>query len=468
MGSDWDPRPALQRKGKHVLVKLLVLAILVGLSFRLLYSRSAEFLESPAAVAEREASATPTAAAEAVLGLGNAKPLEDSPSTNPSASVSEAALVGEKQVSQQGSPITNSSADAALDHGKQVLQQKKCDFFTGQWIRNPSGPAYTNESCRFIEPPQDCLKNGRPDTGYLFWKWKPHGCDVSPFDAVKFFNAMRNKSWALIGDSILRNQAQSLICLLSKVEEPIMVYHDEEFKSKRWIFPSHNFNLSLIWAPFLIKAEIFENDEGESKSENRLHIDTLDELWTSQYSNFDYIVISGGQWFLKTAIYVENNTVVGCHYCPKLNLSDISLEYSYGKTLNSIYRFLAASEHKPVMIYRTWTPDHFEDGEWFSGGVCNRTEPYKNGEFSVRDFDHLMRKIEINEFNKAAALDGSHLKLLDTYQLSMQRPDSHPGPYRKFHPFEQGKSVKVQDCLHWCLPGAIDTWNDLMMELIMT
>lgn len=256
------------------------------------------------------------------------------------------------------------------------------------------------------------------------------------------------------------------------MEEPVEVYHDEQFKSRRWHFPAHNFNLSLIWSPFLIKAEIFENDEGEATSENRLHIDTLDVKWTSQYNDFDYIIISGGQWFLKSAIYVENGTIVGCHYCPKLKLSEISLEYSYARMLNSIYRFIATSKHKPVVIYRTWTPDHFEYGAWSSGGLCNRTAPYKLGEFGGRDADRLMRKIEIDEFNKAVALEGSengsHLRLLDTYRLSMLRPDAHSGAYRKFHPFEQGLDVKVQyDCLHWCLPGAIDTWNDLLMKLIV-
>ena len=94
---------------------------------------------------------------------------------------------------------------------------EQCDLFSGEWIPNSSGPPYTNSSCSFIDPYQDCLTNGRPDTGYLYWKWKPYGCDLSPFDAEKFLKAMRNKSWAFIGDSIFRNQIESLLCLLSQV-----------------------------------------------------------------------------------------------------------------------------------------------------------------------------------------------------------------------------------------------------------
>ncbi|RRT34624.1 hypothetical protein B296_00057090 [Ensete ventricosum] len=255
-------------------------------------------------------------------------------------------------------------------------------------------------------------------------------------------------------------------------EDAVEIYHDEQYKSRTWHFPSHNFTISLIWSPFLIKAEIFENDDGESKSENQLHLDTVDENWTSQYNSFDYMVISGGQWFLKTAVYMENNTDVGCHYCPKLNLSELGYEYAYSKTLKSVFHFVATSEHKPIIIYRTWAPDHFEYGQWFSGGVCNRSAPYKAGEFDGREVDRVMRKIELEEFNRAVALDrteqAAHLKLLDTFQLSLLRPDAHSGPYRRFHPFEKDKNAKVQnDCLHWCLPGAIDAWNDLIMKLIL-
>lgn len=92
-----------------------------------------------------------------------------------------------------------------------------CTLFQGEWILDNEGPAYTNETCHFIEPYQNCMRNERPDTGYLYWRWKPKNCDLARFDADKFLNAMRNKSWALIGDSIFRNHMQSLICLLSKV-----------------------------------------------------------------------------------------------------------------------------------------------------------------------------------------------------------------------------------------------------------
>ena len=94
---------------------------------------------------------------------------------------------------------------------------EKCDYFNGDWIPNPSGPVYTNDSCDLIVSHQNCLKNGRPDRDFLYWRWAPRECDLPQFDPKRFLNLMRNKAWALIGDSISRNHVQSLVCILSKV-----------------------------------------------------------------------------------------------------------------------------------------------------------------------------------------------------------------------------------------------------------
>lgn len=93
----------------------------------------------------------------------------------------------------------------------------KCDYFNGDWVPNPLGPIYTNETCDLIESHQNCMKNGRPDREFLHWKWAPTDCELPIFDPQRFLNLMRGKVWALIGDSISRNHVQSLLCTLSKV-----------------------------------------------------------------------------------------------------------------------------------------------------------------------------------------------------------------------------------------------------------
>lgn len=97
---------------------------------------------------------------------------------------------------------------------------EKCDVFDGEWIPHSGGPAYTNNTCRWIESHQNCMGNGRPDTGYIYWKWSPKACELPRFDAKKFLEMMRDKSWAFVGDSITRNHLQSFLCILSQVNLP--------------------------------------------------------------------------------------------------------------------------------------------------------------------------------------------------------------------------------------------------------
>ncbi|KAK6947896.1 Trichome birefringence-like, N-terminal domain [Dillenia turbinata] len=378
----------------------------------------------------------------------------------------------EDQLPQNQNESVSGSSDDASD-GDQLPNKGsvKCDLFTGDWIPNPSGPVYTNQTCHFLEDHQNCMRNGRPDTDYLYWRWSPRDCELPQFDAPRFLEMMRNKSWAFIGDSISRNHVQSFLCMLSQVEEIIEIYHDKDYKNRRWQFPSYNFTVSITWSPFLVKADIFEDINGVSTSEIELHLDKLDSKWTDLFMGLDYIIFSTGKWFLKTAVYHEDDKIVGCHYCPKRNLTELGFEFAYRRALSSVFSFIMKSKHKGMIFFRTSTPDHFENGEWFSGGTCQKTAPLKEGEIEMKQLNSLLRAIELEEYEtaaKKASENGVDLKLLDVAPLSLLRPDGHPGAYRHFHPFAKNNKAKViYDCLHWCLPGPIDAWNDVIMDMLV-
>lgn len=51
------------------------------------------------------------------------------------------------------------------------------------------------------------------------------------------------------------------------------------------------------------------------------------------------------------------------------------------------------------------------------------------------------------------ALQGSGFHVLDITYMSEFRADAHPST-------AGGK--KHEDCMHWCLPGVTDTWNDIL------
>lgn len=89
-----------------------------------------------------------------------------------------------------------------------------CDLYHGKWVYDSAGPLYSNNSCPVLTQMQNCQGNGRPDKEYENWRWKPAHCDLPRFDTKKFLELMRGKTLAFIGDSVARNQMESLLCIL--------------------------------------------------------------------------------------------------------------------------------------------------------------------------------------------------------------------------------------------------------------
>ncbi|KAJ9671346.1 hypothetical protein PVL29_025171 [Vitis rotundifolia] len=98
--------------------------------------------------------------------------------------------------------------------GNAVGSGEKCDFFQGIWVRDETYPLYKPEECPFIEREFNCQKNGRMDDSYLKFRWQPQGCALQRFDGQDFLERFRGKSIMFIGDSLSRNQWQSLTCML--------------------------------------------------------------------------------------------------------------------------------------------------------------------------------------------------------------------------------------------------------------
>ncbi|XP_039025446.1 protein YLS7-like [Hibiscus syriacus] len=373
--------------------------------------------------------------------------------------------VTEKVVVTSSFASSNASMSNSADSG--------CDLYQGNWFYDPQGPSYTNNSCPVITQMQNCQGNGRPDKEYENWRWKPSKCDLPRFDAKKFLELMRGKTLAFIGDSVARNQMESLLCLLWQVEVP---KNRGNRKMHRYYFRSSSVMIVRIWSSWLVRHTT-EKFDFASEGVTKLHLDVPDDGFMEFIPQFDVIVLSSGHWFAKQSVYILNNEIVGGqlwwpdHSRPMKVNNVNAFGISTDTTLSAL---VTHPNYTGLAIVRSFSPDHYEGGAWNTGGSCTgKVKPLATGELVENGFTNVMHKQQVMGFDRALkkATKKSKLRLMDITEVFGYRHDAHPGPYRSRDPnkiTKRGADGKPppQDCLHWCMPGAVDTWNEFVLEII--
>lgn len=85
----------------------------------------------------------------------------------------EALLTGASNASLSGA-----APEFQPDDSVTLLPKTSCDVFRGTWVRDDQYPIYQPGSCPYVDEAFDCQTNGRPDSAYLRWRWKPDDCDL--------------------------------------------------------------------------------------------------------------------------------------------------------------------------------------------------------------------------------------------------------------------------------------------------
>ncbi|KAJ6817748.1 protein ALTERED XYLOGLUCAN 4-like [Iris pallida] len=346
-------------------------------------------------------------------------------------------------------------------------EEEECDLFVGKWVAEPRGSSlYSNWSCPTIPDQNNCGKFGK-GSEHLYWKWKPDRCELPRLDPVAFLRMVRGKKMAFAGDSVARNHMDSLLCLLSQAETPTNIYKDGDDKFQTWYFPSHNFTLMVIWAEFLVeRAQTQRMINGVATNSYDLYLDRVNPDLARELPALRYVVISAGNWFIKKLYLHENGSLVGCVNCRGENLTELDAAYAYRRVFRTVLQSISKCEQCDddlLTMLRTFSPTHFEHGSWFNGGYCNRTQPMSEGEIDLSGNTIEYRNIQFEEMGRIKGGSGGGrgdakrgFELLDVTKAMMARADGHPGSHWRW--MQKSNS----DCLHWCLPGPIDMWNDAL------
>ncbi|XP_020095167.1 protein trichome birefringence-like 13 [Ananas comosus] len=193
----------------------------------------------------------------------------------------------------------------------------------------------------------------------------------------------------------------------------------------------------------------------------RVDVDVPEHTWAEAVRFHHILIFNTGHWWWAPSkfdpvqspmLFFENGVPVIPPIPPPLGM-DKALKFMIS------YVEKAASTNT-IKFFRTQSPRHFENGDWNKGGSCPRVEPLSPDKaeelFSLENNGTNVEARLVNQ-HLFKALEGTSFHVLNITRMSEFRADAHPST-------TGGK--KHVDCMHWCLPGLTDTWNDLFAALL--
>lgn len=340
--------------------------------------------------------------------------------------------------------------------------EEGCDVFSGKWVKDLTRPLYEESECPYIQPQLTCQEHGRPEKDYQQWRWQPHGCSLPSFNATLMLETLRGKRMMFVGDSLNRGQYVSMVCLLQKSIPP-HAKSMETFDSLT-VFTAKEYNATIefYWAPFLLESNA-DNAAVHRISDRIVRKGSINKHG-QHWKDVDIMVFNTYLWWVTGQ---KMKILRGSFDDKEKDITELTTEVAYRLAMKSMVKWVKKNmdPKKSRVFFTSMSPTHSKSIEWggVDGGNCyNETTLIENPTYWGSDSSRSVMKVIGEVFSQSKF----PITFLNITQLSSYRKDAHTSIYKKqWNPLTKeqlANPTSYSDCIHWCLPGLQDTWNELL------
>ncbi|XP_073286417.1 protein trichome birefringence-like 3 [Primulina huaijiensis] len=341
---------------------------------------------------------------------------------------------------------------------------KECSLVDGKWMFNRSiKPLYSDRTCPYLDRQVSCVKNGRLDSDYRHWEWQPDDCFLPRFNPETALRKLEGKRLMFIGDSLQRGQWQSFVCLV----ESVIPEGKKSIKRGRvhTVFRAKEYNATIefYWAPFLVESNTDLHIITDPKK-RILRVDSV-EKHARHWIGVDLLVFNTYVWWMSG---LRINSLWGSFANGDEGYEELDAPVSYRIGLKTWANWMDSNinPNKTRVFFTTMSPTHQRSADWGheNGIKCfNETKPVmKKRHWGTGSDKQIMGVVkDLIHRMKIPVI------LLNITQLSEYRIDAHSSIYtesggRLLTDDEKADPLHHADCIHWCLPGVPDTWNQIL------
>ncbi|XP_031375628.1 protein PMR5-like isoform X2 [Punica granatum] len=336
-----------------------------------------------------------------------------------------------------------------------------CALFQGAWVRDDTYPMYQSSDCAaIIDPEFNCQAYGRPDSDYLKYRWKPLNCELPRFNGMEFLRRMRGKSVMFVGDSLGRNQWESLICMISAAapsRSPTQILRGDPLST--FVFLEYGVSISFYRAPYLVDV-----DGVQGKRVLKLEdISRNAKSWLTA----DVLSFNTGHWWThKGSLQGWDVMEMGGTYFEDMDRL-VALERGLRTWSNWVDSNLDPT--RTSVFFQSISPTHYNPSEWSAGTTATATKNCYGETVPVSGSTYPGAYPQQMKVLSSVIKDmKTPTYLLDITMLSALRKDGHPSIYSgDLTPEQRSNPDRSSDCSHWCLPGLPDTWNQLFYTAVL-